>query len=254
MLLLVGLGNPGPEYARNRHNVGFMAADAIVRRHNLSTPRARFKGEVSEGSLAGEKVIVLKPQTFMNESGRAVGAAARFYKIAPADIVVFYDEIDLAPGKLRVKTGGGAAGHNGIRSIDAHLGDPGYRRVRIGVGHPGHRDRVHNHVLGNFAKSDTDWLEPELDAIAEFAALLVEGRDNEFMSQVAQRVSPKPARPAERKKPRPAPSAPTARTKTETSTPTGAEVAPETAQDSSAKTTLGAALDRALSRWRGGAE
>jgi PTH1 family peptidyl-tRNA hydrolase len=243
MLLLVGLGNPGPEYERNRHNVGFMAADAIVRRHRLSAPRARFQGEVSEGTLDGETVIVLKPLTYMNESGRAVGAATRFYKIAPADIVVFYDEIDLAPGKLRVKTGGGAAGHNGIRSIDAHLGDASYRRVRIGVGHPGHRDRVHGHVLGNFSKADQAWLEPELDAIAEYAPLLVTGRDSDFMSKVAQSVSPKPASKATAKP----------RGKNTADTPAPAQ-GPDTSDEPSPRTSIGAAIDRALSRLRGGAE
>ena len=248
MLLLVGLGNPGAEYAGNRHNVGFMAADAIIRRHNLSAPRARFRGEVSEGTLAGEQVLVLKPQTFMNESGRSVGEAARFYKLAPDDIIVFYDEIDLAPGKLRVKTGGGAAGHNGIRSIDAHLGDAGYRRVRIGIGHPGHRDRVHGYVLGNFAKADRDWLVPELDAIAEFAPLLVAGRDSDFMSRVAQAVSsnePPAGKPkaAIRRRGKAAPEA-----RAEAPEPDGTP-RPDAAP---AQSVIGAALDRALARFRGG--
>lgn len=250
MLLLVGLGNPGPEYARNRHNVGFMAADAIVRRHNLSAPRTCFQGDISEGTLAGEKILVLKPQTFMNESGRAVGEAARFYKIAPADIIVFYDEIDLAPGKLRVKTGGGAAGHNGIRSIDAHLGDKGYRRVRIGVGHPGSKERVHSHVLGNFAKADQVWLEPELDAIADNVGLLIEGRDSDFMSRVAQAISPKPARDKTKA------AAKTPPVGGPTSTP-GKPAGPgdrAKTDDTTSKTAIGAALDRALSRLRGGAE
>ncbi len=245
MLLLVGLGNPGPEYARNRHNVGFMAVDAIVRRHNLSPPRRRFQGEICEGTLGGEKILVLKPLTFMNESGRSVGEAARFYKIAPADIIVFYDEIDLAPGKLRLKTGGGAAGHNGIRSIDAHLDDPGYRRVRIGVGHPGQRDRVHGYVLGNFAKADQDWLEPELDAIAEFVPLLVENRDSEFMSRVAQAVSPKAAKPVSK-----------TGTAAETQDRPAPAAAPETSgrDGNSSQTALGAAIDRALARFRGGTQ
>jgi PTH1 family peptidyl-tRNA hydrolase len=243
MLLLVGLGNPGPEYAHNRHNVGFMAADAIVRRHNLSVPRARFQGETSEGTLAGEKVIVLKPQTYMNESGRAVGEAARFYKIPTSDIIVFYDEIDLAPGKLRVKTGGGAAGHNGIRSIDAHLGDKEYRRVRIGVGHPGSKERVHSHVLGNFAKADQAWLEPELDAIADNVALLIEGRDSDFMSRVAQAVSPKPAQDKTGKA-----------TKGARGDAAAKPADPDSPEKPSSKTAIGAALDRAMSRLRGGAE
>ena len=246
MMLLVGLGNPGPEYARNRHNVGFMAADAIVSRHGFSVPRARFRGEVSEGTLAGEKIIVLKPLTFMNESGRSVGEAARFYKIAPSDIVVFYDEIDLAPGKLRVKTGGGAAGHNGIRSIDAHLTGKDYRRVRIGVGHPGHRERVHGHVLGNFSRADADWLEPELDAIATHAALLVEGRDSDFMSKVANAIAPpKPARTR--------PAAPAAGSDNPAGQPPGQPETPAPGK-TTPTTGIGAAFDRALSRLRGGAE
>jgi len=187
MLLLVGLGNPGAEYAGNRHNVGFMAADAIIRRHNLSAPRARFRGEVSEGTLAGEQVLVLKPQTFMNESGRAVGEAARFYKLELSDIVVFHDELDLAPGKVRVKTGGGVAGHNGLKSLSAHIGND-YVRVRIGIGHPGRKDRVTGYVLHDFTKADHAWLEPLLGAIAEEAPYLAEGANDKFQSRVAHAV------------------------------------------------------------------
>jgi PTH1 family peptidyl-tRNA hydrolase len=153
MHLLVGLGNPGPKYAGNRHNIGFMAVDEIVRRHGFSAWRRRYQGEAAEGTLAGEKVLALKPATYMNESGRSVGEAARFFDIDPAQVIVFYDEIDLIEGKLRVKFGGGAAGHNGIRSIIAHLG-PHFQRVRIGIGHPGEKSLVHPHVLGDFAKAD----------------------------------------------------------------------------------------------------
>lgn len=197
MILLVGLGNPGEKYARNRHNIGFMAADEIVRRHSFSPPRARFQGLVSEGTLAGDKAIVLKPTTYMNESGRAVGEAMRFYKLTPADIVVFYDELDLEAGKLRIKTGGGAAGHNGIRSIAAHIG-PDFRRVRLGIGHPGEKERVLGHVLGDFAKADAAWLEALLDAIADGAPLLAEGKDATFANKVHLALNPEPE-----KKPKP---------------------------------------------------
>ncbi|MAM94296.1 aminoacyl-tRNA hydrolase [Parvibaculum sp.] len=193
MILLVGLGNPGAKYERNRHNVGFMAADAIVRRHSFSPPRARFQGIVSEGMFDGEKVIVLKPTTYMNESGRAVGEAMRFYKLTPADVVVFYDELDLEPGKVRIKKGGGAAGHNGIRSIASHIG-PDFRRVRIGIGHPGAKDRVLGYVLGDFAKADTTWVEPMLDAIADAAPLLAEGKDATFANKVHLALNPEPAK------------------------------------------------------------
>lgn len=195
MILLVGLGNPGEKYARNRHNIGFMAADAIVRRHSFSPFRSRFQGLVSEGSFRGEKAIVLMPMTYMNESGRSVGEAMRFYKLTPADIVVFYDELDLEPGKLRMKTGGGAAGHNGIRSIAAHIG-PDFRRVRIGIGHPGVKERVLSHVLGDFAKADAVWLGPMLDAIADAAPLLAEGKDATFANKVHLALNPEPVKPA----------------------------------------------------------
>lgn len=196
MILLVGLGNPGEKYSRHRHNVGFMAADAIADAHGFGEPRKKFKGEIREGFLSGtangqtirEKATILKPQTFMNDSGQSVGAAASFYKLDPADVVVFYDELDLASGKLRVKTGGGAAGHNGIRSIDAHLGN-GFRRVRIGIDHPGDKSKVTGHVLGNFSKSDQDWLVPMLDAIAAAAPFLAND-DKRFATDVAQRVAP----------------------------------------------------------------
>ncbi len=168
MKLFVGLGNPGAQYALNRHNVGFMAADAIAASHDFPTWRKRFSGLAAEGKLGGESVLLLKPQTYMNESGRSVGEAVRFYKLDLADVIVFHDELDLAPGKVRVKTGGGTAGHNGLRSLTAHIGND-YVRVRIGIGHPGNKALVHNHVLQNFAKADHAWLETLLGAIAEAA-------------------------------------------------------------------------------------
>jgi PTH1 family peptidyl-tRNA hydrolase len=183
MLLLAGLGNPGAQYANNRHNAGFMAADAIARRHSFSPWTKKFQGLIAEGSLDGEKTILIKPLTFMNLSGKSVGEAMRFYKLDPSALTVFYDEIDLAAGKLRVKVGGGSGGHNGIRSIDQHIGK-NYRRVRIGVGHPGVKEMVHGHVLGDFAKADREWLEVLLDAIADDAPLLAKGDDNGFMNRV----------------------------------------------------------------------
>jgi len=189
MLLLAGLGNPGSRYANNRHNIGFMAVDEIVRRHSFSPWRSRFQADCAEGFLDGEKVLVLKPQTYMNESGRSVGEALRFFKLAPEDVVVLYDEIDLAPGKLRVKQGGGTGGHNGIRSLEAHIGKE-FWRVRLGVGHPGHKDLVHGHVLSDFAKSDKPWVEKLLDAVASEIAALVEGDAPRFMSRVAELTAP----------------------------------------------------------------
>jgi len=189
MYLVVGLGNPGEKYARNRHNIGFMAADEIVRRHSFSAYRAKFQGEISEGKIGTEKVLVLKPQTFMNESGRSVKDVITFYKIAPEDIIVLHDELDLAPGKLRVKRGGGHAGHNGLRSLHAHVGES-YVRIRLGIGHPGSKEQVTGHVLKDFAKADQDWIVPQLDAVADNIDLLFEGRDPEFMSRAAQAVNP----------------------------------------------------------------
>ena len=182
MLLFAGLGNPGAKYANNRHNVGFMAADAIARRHSFSPWSKKFQAEIAEGRIGGEKVVLIKPQTFMNLSGQSVGEALRFYKLDLSAVTVFYDEIELAAGKVRVKTGGGSAGHNGIRSLDQHLGKE-YRRVRIGVGHPG-RDMVHGHVLGDFAKSDREWLDVLLDAIADNAEFVAKGDDNGFMNKI----------------------------------------------------------------------
>jgi peptidyl-tRNA hydrolase, PTH1 family len=184
MKLFVGLGNPGQDYVFNRHNVGFMAVDAIAANHGFSDWRKRFDGLFAEGKLGTERVMLLKPQTFMNASGRSAGEAMRFYKLDPGDVVVFHDELDLAPGKIRVKTGGGVAGHNGLRSMSAHLGNE-YVRVRIGIGHPGQSDRVKGHVLQNFAKSDRAWLEPLLGAIAAEAPFLAEGRIDKFQSRIA---------------------------------------------------------------------
>ena len=189
MHLFVGLGNPGSEYASNRHNIGFMAADVIHRRHNFSPWRKKFKGDLSEGTLGGEKVLLLKPQTFMNESGRSVGEALRFHDIPLENLYVFYDELDLEPGKVRVRLGGGAAGHNGIRSISAHI-TPEFKRVRLGIGHPGDKKFVQPHVLGNFAKDDRDWLVTLLDAVADNADMLAEGQDEKFQSKVAMIVNP----------------------------------------------------------------
>lgn len=191
MKLFVGLGNPGPGHAGNRHNIGFMAVDAIIRRHGLPAPRRRFQGEASEGRLGGEKALFLKPHTYMNESGRSVREASNFYRIEPDDIVVFHDELDLDPGKMRVKTGGGTAGHNGLRSIGRFVG-PDFHRVRLGIGHPG-RDRVLSYVLRDFARADSVWLDPLIDAVAEHAPLLTGGRDATFANRVHLAVNPEKA-------------------------------------------------------------
>jgi len=184
MKLFVGLGNPGAQYALNRHNVGFMAVDVMAAAHGFSPWRKRFQGLTCEGRLGGEQVLLLKPQTFMNESGRSAGEAARFYKVPVGDIVAFHDELDLAPGKVRVKIGGGVAGHNGLKSLTAHLGND-YMRVRIGIGHPGHRERVIGHVMRDFAKADMEWLEPVLDAMSDAAPVLAKGEKDRFQTQVA---------------------------------------------------------------------
>lgn len=183
MRLFVGLGNPGPRYAGNRHNIGFMALDEIARRHRFAPWRARFQGEVSEGSLGAERVLLLKPMTFMNESGRAVGEAMRFYKVGVTDVFVFHDELDLAPAKLRVKRGGGNAGHNGLRSITAHCGNE-YWRVRLGIGHPGDKALVYSYVLNDFAKAEMPWVEDLATACADFAELLAAGDDPSFQNKV----------------------------------------------------------------------
>src|SRR6516164_2741909 len=171
MQLFVGLGNPGSKYARNRHNIGFLAIDEIARRHGFAPWRRRFQGETSEGALDGERVILLKPTTYMNESGRAVQEAAGFFKIAPGDVTVFQDELELPPGKVRVKIGGGIAGHNGLRSISAQIGND-YRRVRLGIGHPGVKELVHGHVLSDFSRDDNGWVTTLCEALADSAALL----------------------------------------------------------------------------------
>src|SRR5690242_5876748 len=183
MLLFVGLGNPGAKYARNRHNVGFMAVDEIARRHGFAPWRRRFQGETSEGALDRERVILLKPATYMNESGRAVQEAANFFKLGAGEITVFQDELELPPAKVRVKVGGGIAGHNGLRSITSHIGND-YRRVRLGIGHPGVKELVHHHVLSDFAKAERDWVEALTGIIADNAELLARGEDPSFQNKV----------------------------------------------------------------------
>lgn len=188
MHLLVGLGNPGDKYRNNRHNIGFMAVDAIARRHGFPGFREKFRGLVSEGTIDGEKVLILKPQTFMNNSGDSVQAALSFYKLEPEAVTVLYDEIDLIAGKVRIKRGGGNGGHNGLRSIDPQIGT-NYRRVRLGVGHPGNKDAVKHHVLNDFAKADAAWLDPLLETLADNAGLLVKGDDNGLMNKLALAVA-----------------------------------------------------------------
>lgn len=206
MRLFVGLGNPGPKYAQNRHNFGFMALDRIASDHGFAPWRSKFQAEICEGTLGGTKVLLLKPQTFMNLSGQSVGEAARFYKIAVGDVMVFHDELDLAPGKVRVKQGGGHAGHNGLRSIHQHL-SPDYGRVRLGIGHPGHKDRVSGYVLADFAKADQDWLDDVIRGCSDGAADLAAGDAGRFMNAVALRVAPPRAstgtqKPAKAEKPK----------------------------------------------------
>jgi peptidyl-tRNA hydrolase, PTH1 family len=183
MRLFVGLGNPGAKYAHNRHNIGFMAIDEIARRHGFAPWRRRFQGQTSEGTIDGEKVFLLRPETFMNESGRAVQEASNFFKLGVDDIIVFQDELELPPAKMRVKVGGGIAGHNGLRSISAHIGNE-YRRVRLGIGHPGVKELVHGYVLSDFAKDDRPWVEALCAAIADNAGLLAGGKDSTFQNKV----------------------------------------------------------------------
>ncbi len=191
MLIIAGLGNPGSQYAGNRHNIGFMAVDAIQRRPGFAPWSKKFKAVISEGELGGEKVLLMKPQTFMNLSGEAVGEAMRFYKLGPENVIAIYDELDLLPGKARIKTGGGHGGHNGVKSLDAHCGKE-YRRLRLGIGHPGSKEQVHNHVLGDFAKIDQVWLSPLLDALADNAEMLVKSEDSQLMNKLALAVGGKP--------------------------------------------------------------
>jgi PTH1 family peptidyl-tRNA hydrolase len=191
MKLFVGLGNPGQKYAQNRHNIGFMAIDRIADDHQFMPWRSKFQGSVSEGRLGGEKVVLLKPETFMNLSGQAVGEAVRFFKLSANDVVVFHDEIDLAPGKIRVKQGGGHAGHNGLRSLHQHIG-PDYTRVRMGVGHPGHKDAVPHFVLRDFPKSDQEWLHDILSGVSQGAGYLADGDASKFQNSVALRRGGQP--------------------------------------------------------------
>ncbi len=198
MKLIVGLGNPGAQYAQNRHNIGFMAVDRIAKDHGFGPWKSRFRGLVAEGRLAGDKALLLKPQTFMNLSGESVGEAMRYLKLEPADVIVLHDELDLAPGKLRLKQGGGHAGHNGLRSLHQHIGE-GYGRVRLGIGHPGHKDRVAGYVLHDFAKADADWLDDLLRGISDGAEALAAGDGARFQNAVAARTAP--ARNAGREQP-----------------------------------------------------
>ena len=189
MKLIVGLGNPGEKYSRNRHNIGFMAVDRIAADHGFGPWKSRFQGRVSEGRLGGGKVLLLKPETYMNKSGQSVGEAIRFYKLSPEDVIILHDEIDLAPAKLRVKSGGGHAGHNGLRSVHGHIG-PEYTRVRMGVGHPGRKEAVPGYVLHDFARADQDWLEDVLTGVSDGADHLAAGDGGKFMNAVSLRVAP----------------------------------------------------------------
>lgn len=208
MKLFVGLGNPGAKYAQTRHNIGFMAVDEIAADHGFAPWRKKFQGQLCEGKLGSHKVILLKPETFMNLSGQSVGEALRFYKLSVDDVTVFHDEIDLAPGKIRVKSGGGHAGHNGLRSLHQHIGAD-YDRVRLGVGHPGRKELVPNYVLGNFAKADEGWLDDILRGISDGATALAEGDHSRFLNAVGLRMAPqRPSKPkpaAQPKQPAPAP-------------------------------------------------
>lgn len=200
MKLFVGLGNPGAKYAGNRHNIGFMAVDRIAEDHGFSPWRTKFQGLLCEGRLGVEKVALLKPETFMNLSGQSVGEAMRFFKLTPADVVVFHDELDIAPGKLKLKQGGGHAGHNGLRSIHSHIGED-YARVRLGIGHPGHKDRVSGYVLSDFAKADQDWLDDLLRGISDGAVHLASGDGAKFSNAVALRTAPQKTAPPAKPKP-----------------------------------------------------
>ena len=205
MLIIAGLGNPGPEYANHRHNIGFRAVDAIAAAHGFGGWRQKFNAQISDGRIGSEKVLLMKPMTFMNLSGQAIGEALRFHKLAPEDVVVIHDELDLAPAKVRIKTGGGNGGHNGLKSIDAHIGKD-YRRLRLGIGHPGQKHLVSGYVLHDFAKAEEAWVGPLIDAIAAEAPLLAKGQDAQFANKVPARIAPdapaeavktKPAKPAQ---------------------------------------------------------
>ncbi|MCA0927815.1 aminoacyl-tRNA hydrolase [Ruegeria profundi] len=210
MKLFVGLGNPGAKYARNRHNIGFLAVDRIAEDHGFGPWKSKFQAELAEGRLGGQKVLLIKPQTFMNRSGQSVGEAMRFYKLDSTDVTVFHDELDLAPGKVRVKAGGGHAGHNGLRSIHEHI-SPAYDRVRLGIGHPGRKELVSPYVLSDFAKADADWLDDVLRGVSDGAGFLADGDGGKFMNAVALRTapprssksSPQPDKPAENPAPAP---------------------------------------------------
>ena len=190
MHLLVGLGNPGKEYERHRHNIGFMVADMIADQFGFPPCKKKYQGEYSEGKIGGEKIALLKPMTFMNNSGKSVAELANFYKIEPADIIVFHDELDIAPNRVKVKIGGGAGGHNGLRSMDDWLGTPDYKRVRLGIGHPGDKDRVTGYVLGNFAKAEEENLQAFLKAVCDNVPLLLQDKDEEFMTKIALKLQP----------------------------------------------------------------
>ena len=225
MQIIAGLGNPGPRYAANRHNIGFMAADAIQRRHASFGPwQTKWNAQVAEGRIGAEKLLVVKPQTFMNLSGQAVGEAMRFYKLGPGALTVLYDELDLAPGKVRIKRGGGSGGHNGIKSLDAHCGKD-YRRVRLGIGHPGDKARVQAHVLGDFARADAGWLDALLDALADNITLLVAGDESGLMNRLALAVGDAakgaPGAPAPKARPKPQSHIRQARTDKPGARPTG---------------------------------
>jgi PTH1 family peptidyl-tRNA hydrolase len=187
--LITGLGNPGKQYEQNRHNIGFMVIDEIARSYGFSSFKSKYQGLVSEGTIKGQKLVLLKPQTYMNLSGQSVGAAAKFYKIPPSQIIALHDELDLAPGKMRVKKGGGNAGHNGLKSMQAHLGTPDFVRVRLGIGHPGDKDRVSGYVLSDFAKNEQNWLNLLIGAVSDYLPLLINGQDTEFMSKVASQTN-----------------------------------------------------------------
>ena len=205
MKLFVGLGNPGPKYAGNRHNIGFMALDRIAEDHGFAPWRGKFQGSMTEGRLGREKVLLLKPETFMNLSGQSVGEAMRFYKLTPADVTVFHDELDLAPGKVRLKQGGGHAGHNGLRSIHQHIGAD-YARVRLGIGHPGHKDAVSGYVLRDFAKAELDWLDDLMRGISDGAPHLADGDGGKFSNAIGLRMNPPREKAAEKKaQPKPEP-------------------------------------------------